>query len=182
MRKMYSKNQIENIVNDGIEAGTIEVDALPEIESGDAGKVLTVNEGETGAVWAEASGGKLYEHNIIIYRIVSGSGNVNQLSFRIISDSATSVTNNVELASLLKSSGYDSDYEGCPVSGYARLYVSGSYNSKIQLFSYAYSIGNGSSDLRFKGVEINLTDSTLSDISLQGGFYDSTVKDFVREL
>lgn len=30
---------------------------LPPIESGDAGKVLTVNDGETGAEWAAASGG-----------------------------------------------------------------------------------------------------------------------------
>lgn len=33
------------------------VDALPTISAGDAGKVLTVNSGETGTEWAEPSGG-----------------------------------------------------------------------------------------------------------------------------
>ena len=33
------------------------VEALPAIESGDAGKVLTVNDGETAAEWAAAGGG-----------------------------------------------------------------------------------------------------------------------------
>lgn len=32
-------------------------EGLPAIESGDAGKVLTVNAGETGTEWAEPSGG-----------------------------------------------------------------------------------------------------------------------------
>lgn len=34
-----------------------DVDALPAISAGDAGKVLTVNAGETGAEWATPSGG-----------------------------------------------------------------------------------------------------------------------------
>lgn len=35
---------------------------LPDILPGDRGKVLTVNEGETGAKWAEASGDALIVH------------------------------------------------------------------------------------------------------------------------
>lgn len=54
---------------EGEETGSVEwsrVDRLPVIGSGDAGKVLTVNAGETGAEWAAASGGviDLYLGNI----------------------------------------------------------------------------------------------------------------------
>ena len=114
MRKMYSKNQIENIAKDvalpEIESGDAgkvltvnegetsavwaDVDALPEIEAGDAGKVLTVNEGETGAVWAEASGGgKLYEHNVQINAWQSGhSACTVNFMLRIVNDNNTAIT------------------------------------------------------------------------------------------
>lgn len=41
------------------------VDALPAIGSGDAGKVLTVNAGETGAEWATPSGGGSATYRIL---------------------------------------------------------------------------------------------------------------------
>lgn len=57
MRRMNSKNGIIDIVNEGIESGQIEVGGgLPEIEAGDAGKVLMVNEDEDGVEWGEAGG------------------------------------------------------------------------------------------------------------------------------
>lgn len=46
MKRMWSEKQIENIAKES--AG-----GLPEIESGDAGKALVVNEAETGVEWAE---------------------------------------------------------------------------------------------------------------------------------
>lgn len=57
MRKMYSEKQLVGVVNKAIDDGEIEVGGLPEIASGDAGKVLTVNSGETGVEWAESAGG-----------------------------------------------------------------------------------------------------------------------------
>lgn len=83
MRKMYSKNQIESIVNDV---------ALPEIESGDAGKVLTVNESETGAVWAEASGGKLYEHNVQVDAYNNSTHYKTIFNLRLITKSSIAIT------------------------------------------------------------------------------------------
>lgn len=46
MKRMWSEKQIENIAKES--AG-----GLPEIEVGDAGKALVVNEAETGVEWAE---------------------------------------------------------------------------------------------------------------------------------
>ena len=58
MRRMITKNGVIDAVNEGIESGEIEVGGgLPEIEEGDAGKVLKVNEAEDGAEWGEAGGG-----------------------------------------------------------------------------------------------------------------------------
>ena len=55
---MITKNGVIDAVNEGIESGEIEVGGgLPEIEEGDAGKVLKVNEAEDGAEWGEAGGG-----------------------------------------------------------------------------------------------------------------------------
>ena len=53
--------KVLGVVSDGesgAEYGAVApASGLPAIESGDAGKVLTVNAGETGAEWASASGG-----------------------------------------------------------------------------------------------------------------------------
>jgi hypothetical protein len=52
---MYSDGQVVKVVNKAIDDGEIVIEAggLPEIESGDAGKALVVNAGETGAEWAQ---------------------------------------------------------------------------------------------------------------------------------
>ena len=60
MRRMLTNKNVVDIVNQGIESGDITVEGgLPEIEAGDAGKVLAVNSGETGTEWItpEAGGG-----------------------------------------------------------------------------------------------------------------------------
>ena len=97
MRQMFSKNQIKEIVNQGIEDGSIHADPstevkvadinsesatagkvitangeggatwesipseLPAIASGDSGKVLKVNDGESGVEWGSVSGGLSFE-------------------------------------------------------------------------------------------------------------------------
>lgn len=55
MRRMYSDGQVVKVVNKAIDNGEIVIEAggLPEIESGDAGKALVVNQAEDGAEWAE---------------------------------------------------------------------------------------------------------------------------------
>ena len=58
MRRMLTNKNVVDIVNQGIESGEITVEGgLPEIQTGDAGKVLTVNAGETGTEWTEVSSG-----------------------------------------------------------------------------------------------------------------------------
>ena len=59
MRKMYSENQIKDIVNKGIEDGSIHADPSTEVKVGDinsesatAGKVIVAN-GEGGASWGD---------------------------------------------------------------------------------------------------------------------------------
>jgi hypothetical protein len=54
MRRMYSDGQVVKVVNKAIDDGEIVIEAggLPEIESGDAGKALVVNQAEDGAEWA----------------------------------------------------------------------------------------------------------------------------------
>ncbi|MBO7715622.1 MAG: hypothetical protein J6S85_18815 [Methanobrevibacter sp.] len=56
MRRMITNKQVVEVVNKAIDDGEIEVGGLPEIESGDAGKVLKVNEQEDGVEWGEAGG------------------------------------------------------------------------------------------------------------------------------
>lgn len=54
MRRMLSNKNVVDVVNNAIEQGEIEVGGgLPEIESGDAGKALVVNEQEDGVEWGE---------------------------------------------------------------------------------------------------------------------------------
>ena len=53
---MLTNKNVVDVVNKAIDDGEIEVGGLPEIESGDAGKALVVNSGETGVEWAEVSG------------------------------------------------------------------------------------------------------------------------------
>lgn len=54
MRRMYSDGQVVKVVNKAIDDGKIVIEAggLPEIEAGDAGKALVVNQAEDGAEWA----------------------------------------------------------------------------------------------------------------------------------
>lgn len=47
MRRMITNKQVVDVVNKAIEDGEI-AQELPEIQSGDAGKVLQVNEQENG--------------------------------------------------------------------------------------------------------------------------------------
>lgn len=54
MRRMLTNKNVVDVVNKAIDDGEIQAGGLPEIQEGDAGKVLTVNAGETGAEWAEA--------------------------------------------------------------------------------------------------------------------------------
>ena len=63
MRKMYSENQIKDIVNKGIEDGSIHADPSTEVKVGDinsesqtAGKVI-VSDGEGGAEWGTIQAG-----------------------------------------------------------------------------------------------------------------------------
>lgn len=49
MRRMITNKQVVDVVNKAIEEGEIQAGGLPEIHEGDAGKVLTVNAGETAA-------------------------------------------------------------------------------------------------------------------------------------
>lgn len=56
MRRMITNKQVVDVVNKAIDDGEIEVGGLPEIEEGDAGKVLKVNEQEDGVEWGEAGG------------------------------------------------------------------------------------------------------------------------------
>lgn len=53
MRRMYSDGQVVKVVNKAIDDGEIQAGGLPEIEAGDAGKALVVNQAEDGAEWAE---------------------------------------------------------------------------------------------------------------------------------
>lgn len=53
---MITNKQVVDVVNKAIEDGEI-AQELPEIQSGDAGKVLQVNEQENGVEWATASSG-----------------------------------------------------------------------------------------------------------------------------
>ena len=53
MRRMLTNKNVVDVVNKAIEEGEIQAGGLPEIHEGDAGKVLTVNAGETAAEWAE---------------------------------------------------------------------------------------------------------------------------------
>ena len=53
MRRMITNKQVVDVVNKAIDDGEIEVGGLPEIEAGDAGKVLKVNEQEDGVEWGE---------------------------------------------------------------------------------------------------------------------------------
>ena len=80
MRRMITKNGVIDAVNEGIESGEIEVGGLPEIEEGDAGKVLTVSANESGAEWATASAGG-----------VTNFKNINGTTGTIISSNVTSI-------------------------------------------------------------------------------------------
>ena len=53
MRRMLTNKNVVDVVNKAIDDGEIQVGGLPEIESGDAGKVLKVNEQEDGVEWGE---------------------------------------------------------------------------------------------------------------------------------
>lgn len=106
MRKMLSRNQTIELVNEAIESGEIHCDPstevkvgdinsesatagkvivadgeggaewgseLPSIASGDSGKVLKVNAGETGVEWGAVSGGtQFYEHCLTLASYPSG--------------------------------------------------------------------------------------------------------------
>lgn len=50
---MLTNKNVVDVVNKAIDDGEIQVGGLPEIESGDAGKVLKVNEQEDGVEWGE---------------------------------------------------------------------------------------------------------------------------------
>ena len=50
---MITNKQVVDVVNKAIEEGEIQTGGLPQIESGDAGKVLKVNEQEDGVEWGE---------------------------------------------------------------------------------------------------------------------------------
>lgn len=54
MRRMITNKQVVNVVNEGIQDGEITIPSdLPSITAGDAGKMLVVNNGETGVEWAQ---------------------------------------------------------------------------------------------------------------------------------
>ena len=54
MRRMLTNKNVVDVVNKAIDDGEIEVGgSLPEIQEGDAGKALVVNEQEDGVEWAE---------------------------------------------------------------------------------------------------------------------------------
>lgn len=55
MRRMTTDKQVVKVVNEAIEDGEITIPSdLPEIESGDAGKILQVNNNEDGVEWVQA--------------------------------------------------------------------------------------------------------------------------------
>ena len=53
MRRMLTNKNVVDVVNKAIDDGEIQAGGLPEIQEGDAGKVLVVNEQEDGVEWAE---------------------------------------------------------------------------------------------------------------------------------
>ena len=70
MRRMITNKQVVEVVNKAIDDGEIEVGGLPEIEEGDAGKVLKVNEQEDGVEWGEAGGA---DHALVLPEVAPAS-------------------------------------------------------------------------------------------------------------
>lgn len=85
---------------------------VPAIASGDAGKVLKVNNSENGVEWGAAGGGKLYQH-LISLRFGSGTSIVT-VNFEIITNKSTGYTV-AELGEYLYNKGVRSDTTGIPV-------------------------------------------------------------------
>lgn len=106
MRRMITNKQVVEVVNKAIENGEIEVSSLPEIESGDAGKVLKVNEQETGVEWGEAGGSgeiSLYRHDLVIFTSMDMIATVS-----LYNESNVAINTVALLQSYLNTNGYNS--------------------------------------------------------------------------
>ncbi len=88
---MITNKQVVDVVNKAIDDGEIEVGGLPEIEEGDAGKVLKVNEQEDGVEWGEAGGA---DPDIKVITLDFGSGSSSK-TLTVAEDIATNVTNGI---------------------------------------------------------------------------------------
>lgn len=103
MRRMTTNKQVVEVVNKAIEDGDIEV--LPVIEQGDAGKVLKVNEQEDGVEWGEAGGGagSLYRHDIVIF-----TSNYTMGTTSLYTSTNAAINSVALLQSYLSTNGYNS--------------------------------------------------------------------------
>lgn len=86
---------------------------LPAIGSGDAGKVLKVNAGETGVEWDTPAGVTLYRHSVFI----SHNNGTGYASFNFVSKSNTPISSISALNGWLTDNGYDSYTEMFGASG-----------------------------------------------------------------
>lgn len=102
----------------GLEYG--DVDALPTIQSGDAGKVLTVSANEAGAEWATASGGGSGGGHCYLFLFSTGY-QVFGYGFKYFTDADLVITDiNTALQSLssdLSSKGFNSTSNAYPIEG-----------------------------------------------------------------
>lgn len=108
---------------------------LPAIESGDAGKVLAVNAGETGVEWVSPGGGgsDIFRHDIKIS--ISGTA---LLSFSIFTDNNESINTLAKLVTYLASNGYTSNTTIIPASG--KVIVSTVVYSVVGIFRTSTNI------------------------------------------
>ena len=68
MRKMYSKNQVENLAIDSVKSAITsgDIEVLPSVEEASANDVLALNS-DKEAVWKAISGGtQLYKHSLVV--------------------------------------------------------------------------------------------------------------------
>ena len=78
---------------------------IPEIEAGDAGKAIVVNEAEDGYELASAGGGSLYQHNIVF---IETGNNPLRISFSIITANDTPFATRDEIINFLQGKGFPS--------------------------------------------------------------------------
>lgn len=153
MRKMLSRKQTIDLVNEAIESGEIHADPSTEVKVGDinsesatAGKVI-VADGDGGAEWGSVSGGtNLYLHELY----VTDDGD-NSTRIYFINGNSQPYTTTSQLISLYSSMKYiviskvDQTYSGTASNVDNKYFVQGGGSHSSQIYCQVVRIqSNGS--------------------------------------